>query len=58
MIENEQEVIEYLKKEENKDFLTKNGFSKIETKEVKAPLTEDEVKAFVEGKFMYFYIRI
>ena len=53
MIENEQEVIEYLKKEENKDFLTKNGFSKIETKvetkEVKTPLTEDEVKAFVEG---------
>ena len=53
MIENEQEVIEYLKKEENKDFLSKNGFSKvetkIETKEVKVPLTEDEVKAFVEG---------
>ena len=53
MIENEQEVIDYLKKEENKDFLSKNGFSKVETKvetkEVKVPLTEDEVKAFVEG---------
>ena len=53
MIENEQEVIDYLKKEENKDFLSKNGFSKVETKvetkEVKTPLTEDEVKAFVEG---------
>ena len=27
MIENEQEVIEYLKKEDNKDFLSKTGFS-------------------------------
>ena len=54
MIENEQEVIEYLKKEENKDFLSKNGFSKvetkIETKEVKVPLTEDEVEGNKELK--------
>lgn len=48
-IENEQEVIDYLKKEENKDFLSKNGFKTVETKEVKTPVSEAEVKAFLEG---------
>lgn len=48
-IENEQEVIDYLKKEENKDFLSKNGFKTVETKEVKTLVSEAEVKAFLEG---------
>lgn len=48
-IENAQEVVDYLKKEENKDFLKNNGFTTIETKEIKVPITETEVKAFLDG---------
>lgn len=48
-IENEQEVVDFLKAEENKDFLKNNGFTTVETKEVKSPLNEVEVKAFIEG---------
>lgn len=48
-IENAQEVVDYLKKEENKDFLKNNGFTTVETKEIKAPVTEAEVKAFLDG---------
>lgn len=43
-IENAQEVIDYLKKEENKDFLKNNGFTTVETKEIKAPVTEAKEK--------------
>ena len=49
-IENEQEVIDYLKKEENKDFLSKNGFAKEVEKQVKTPLTDEEVKGYLAGK--------
>ncbi|XGU46924.1 phage scaffolding protein [Fusobacterium necrophorum subsp. funduliforme] len=49
-IENEQEVIDYLKKEENKDFLSKNGFVKEVEKQVKTPLTDEEVKGYLAGK--------
>lgn len=50
MIENEQEVIEYLKKEENKEFLSKNGFVTEVEKQVKTPLTDEEVKGYLAGK--------
>jgi len=49
-IENEQEVIEYLKKEENKEFLSKNGFVTEVEKQVKTPLTDEEVKGYLAGK--------
>ncbi|CAL7897222.1 Phage minor structural protein GP20 [Fusobacterium necrophorum subsp. funduliforme] len=49
-IENEQEVIDYLKKEENKEFLSKNGFVKEVEKQVKTPLTDEEVKGYLAGK--------
>ncbi|AYV94651.1 phage scaffolding protein [Fusobacterium necrophorum] len=50
MIENEQEVIDYLKKEENKEFLSKNGFVTEVEKQVKTPLTDEEVKGYLAGK--------
>ncbi|MCF0162965.1 MAG: phage scaffolding protein [Fusobacterium necrophorum] len=50
MIENEQEVIDYLKKEENKEFLSKNGFMTEVEKQVKTPLTDEEVKGYLAGK--------
>ncbi|KYM62398.1 hypothetical protein A2U09_10060 [Fusobacterium necrophorum subsp. funduliforme] len=49
-IENEQEVIDYLKKEENKEFLSKNGFMTEVEKQVKTPLTDEEVKGYLAGK--------
>lgn len=45
-IENEQEVVEFLRNDSNKDFLEKNGF--ITTKEVEKEITEAGIKAFLE----------
>lgn len=49
-IENAQEVVDYLKKEEKiRISLKNNGFTTVETKEIKTPVTEAEVKAFLDG---------
>lgn len=48
-IENEQEVVEFLKEEKNKDFLEKNGFNTTKEVTVEKPLTIESVKGFLEG---------
>lgn len=48
-IENEQEVVDFLKDDKNKDFLEKNGFSTIKEVEKEKPLTAEGVKFFLAG---------
>lgn len=48
-IENEQEVVDFLKDDKNKDFLEKNGFNTIKEIEKEKPMTAESVKFFLAG---------
>lgn len=48
-IENEKEVVDFLKDDKNKEFLEKNGFSTVKEIEKEKPMTADNVKSFLAG---------